>query len=287
MSSYGPDKAVTIRYPSTANLMIDSADRSTTINPSAWDFQITKSQSIQNGFFTRIGTTEVVLEWCEDNINTTLGNTVGLYDLSGVLTTITIPPGKYTVADALDAIVAGFNGSAIGTSSGRTFSVSTTKVPGQVVIDISGLAVGVTNIRTLFPLWTRLDVGVLTNPTNTLFILCPDLRPYRYIDFTCPNLTYAQDLKDNSTSAINRDVLTRWYFSYDEQNILDTYGFPILMGYTRFCLRRLYNPPKQIKWDNDLPIGNMRFEVFDDSGNLLPTSDANSQWLMTLQLSEN
>jgi len=67
MSSYGPEKAVTIRYPATANLMIDSSDRNTTRNPSAWDFQITKNQSIQNGFFTRVGTTEVVLEWCEPN----------------------------------------------------------------------------------------------------------------------------------------------------------------------------------------------------------------------------
>jgi len=288
MNTFGIDKAITFRQPSTANLLIDSADRNTTINPSAWDFQITKSESIQNGFFTRIGTTEVVLEWCEDNINSTLGNTLGLFDLSGVLRTITIPPGKYTVSDALDALVAGFNASStIGISSGRLFSVSTTKVPGQVVIDISGLAVGVQNIRTLFPLWTRLDVGAPSNPTNTLLILCPDLRPYRYLDFTCAELTYAQDLKDNTTSNINRDVLTRWYFSYDEQNYLDTYGFPILMGYTRFCLRRLYNPPKQIKWDTNLPIGNLRFQVYDDEGNILSTSDTSSQWLMTLQLSEN
>jgi hypothetical protein len=285
-SSYGVEKGQLIRVPSTANLMIDSADRNTTSYPSAWDFAITKNQPYVTGFFSRVGATEVVLEWCEDNISAP-NNTVGLLDLSGVLTTITIPPGKYTVAQALNAIVAGFNGSALASGSVRQFSVSTTKVPGQVVIDISGLAVGVTGITTLFPLWSRLDVAAAANPTNTLLIVCPDLRPYRYIDFVSDTLTSVQDVKDASTAAYDRSVLVRWYFSYDEQNLLDQYGFPILMGYTRFCLRRLYNPPKQIKWDTNLPISNLGFQVYNDSGVLLtPASDINTQWLMTLQLSE-
>jgi hypothetical protein len=284
-SSYGIERGQLIRAPSTANLMLDSADRDETLQPSCWDFQITRSQSLINGYFTRAGTTEVVLEWCEDNINASLGNTIGLRDLSGVQTVVTIPPGKYTVAQALDAIVVGFNGSALGTTSGRTFSVSTTKVPGQVVIDISGTAVSTTGLAT-FPLAGRLDLGTLSNPTNTIVVICPDLRPYRYIDFTCEQLTAVQDVKDASTAVYNRDVLNRWYFSFDEQNISDTYGFPILMGYTRFCLRRIYNPPKQIKWEQNLPVGNLVFSVYDEDGNLLVPSDVNTNWLMTIQLSE-
>lgn len=283
-SSFGVERGTLIRVPATANLMIDSADRNSNYT-SAWDFTISKRQPYVSGFFSRIGATEVVLEWCEDNI-TAPNNTLGLRDLSGNMETITIPPGKYTVAQALDAIVAGFNASPLATGGIRVFSVSTTKIPGQVCIDISGLAVGVTGILTQFPLWGRLDVGALANPTNTLVVICPDLRPYRYIDFVSDNLTSVQDAKDASTATTDRTVLVRWYFSYDEQNILDTYGFPILMGYTRFCLRRLYNPPKQIKWEQNLPISNLAFSVFDDSGNLLSTSDNSTNWLMTLQLSE-
>ena len=283
-SSFGVERGTLIRVPATANLMFDSADRNTAINPSAWDFSIYKSQALINGYFSRIGATEVVMEWCEDNINATLGNTVGLRDLSGALTTITIPPGKYTVAQALNAIVAGFNASALASGAVRTFSVSTTKVPGQVCIDISGLGVIVTNTTT--PLWQRLDYGSLTATTNTILIICPDLRPVRYVDIVTDKLTAVQDVQDAATSTTDRNVLVRWYFSYDEQNLSDAYGFPILMGYTRFCLRRLYNPPKQIKWEQNLPIGGLQFQVYDDNGNLLPPSDANTNWLMTLQLSE-
>jgi hypothetical protein len=103
------------------------------------------------------------------------------------------------------------------------------------------------------------------------------------------DLTYAQDLKDSSTQIINRDVIVRWYFSDDTPEQLDAYGFPILMGYTQFSRRRLYNPPKQIKWDRDLPLGNLRFTLYDQDGNLpftrVPSDSTN--WLMTLQLSEN
>jgi len=203
--------------------------------------------------------------------------------LSGVQAIITIPPGKYTVAQALDAICAKLNLSDL--SGGRNFSVSTTKLPGQVVIDISGTAVSTTGANA-FPLWRRLDIGTLTNPTNTLVVICPDLRPFRYIDIVSDNLTSVQDARDASTQVLDRNVLVRWYFSYDEQNLVDTYGFPILMGYNRFCLRRLYNPAKQIKWEQALPISNLGFQVFDPNGNLLPASDANTQCLMTIQLSE-
>lgn len=283
-SAFGVEKGVLIKIPATANLMVDSADRDANRNPSCWNFQITRQQPLISGYFSRCGTTEVVLEWCEDNINATLGNTVGLRNLAGVITTVTIPPGKYTVAQALDAIVEQFNLSDL--SGGRTFSVSTTKVPGQVVIDISGLAVGTNGLTPLFPLWSRLDVGTVSSPTNTIFIICPDLRPYRYIDIVCDKLTQVQDVQDASTQLSDRNVLVRWYMDDDTPEQLDAYGFPVLMGYTRFCRRRIYNPPKQIKWEQNLQVGNLEFTVFDESGNLLPPSDAKTNFLMTLQLSE-
>ena len=295
MNSFGVEKGTTIRQPSTANLMLDSDDRRELTYPSAWNFQIAKNNSIMNGFFSRIGTTEVVLEWCEDNITTDASGDIFRVDISGTgvntyvgaqavnIVQSPLPGGKFTVAEALDAICGRMN--LISGTTGATFSVSTTAVPGQVVIDVSGAVVTV--YRNGYPLAERLDLAQTAAITGTIFVLCPDLRPYRYIDFVSDQLTYNQDLKDNSTAPITRDVLCRWYFSEDQLPQLDKYGFPILMGYTRFCYRRIYNPPKQIKWDTSQPLGNLSFQVYGDDGNLLPASDANTNWLMTLQFSEN
>lgn len=277
MSSYGQDRAVTIRYPSTANLMIDSADRNATLNPSAWDFQITKSQSIQNGFFTRVGTTEVVMEWCEPNI---VDEDI-TFDISGASVrsnvTITIAQSSLTVAGLLDAIV-----ELMTPSNGCSFSISTQT--GYVGIDCSGGKFSVVST----PLSVKLGLNI-GGPLSTRQVVsgCTDIRSIRYLDITCPNLTYAQDLKDNSTAANNRDVLCRWYMAEDVPENLDSLGFPILMGYLPFVRRRIFNPPKQIKWDSNLPIGNLGFQVYGDTGTLLLESDPETQWLMTLQLSEN
>ena len=92
-------------------------------------------------------------------------------------------------------------------------------------------------------------------------------------------------MKDASTAKIVRDVLVRWYFAFDQPPTLDKYGFPILMGYTAFCLRRTYSPPKQIRWESNMPLGNLAFQLYDPSGNLVEM-DAASSWGMTLQVSE-
>lgn len=276
-SRFGTETGFVTRPPSTANLMVDSADRPVSDQP--YDFQITRPQAIFNGFFTRIATTEVVLEWCQDNIQT---GTIGV-DISGTPHVLNILGGIYTVAQLLDQIVSELDAT---NSPGFNFSVETTD--GKVVI-YSG------NPTSEFE-FTSDPNGILAKldiATGVLIAFqevgCADLRPYRYIDFVSPQLTYTQDVKDASTQKFVRDVLCRWYFAEDTPDQLDKYGFPIMMGYTRFCRRRLFNPPKFIKWDNNLPVGNLRFQVYGDDGNLLPAPDQEERnnWLMTLQLSEN
>jgi hypothetical protein len=295
MNSFGLDKATTFRQPSTANLMIDSADRASS-DGSCWEFQITRKQSIANGFFSRIGTTEVVLEWCEDNVSVDLSNNYVTMDISGVDYTVQIPNGQYTVERALNYIASAFND--ISGTTGRVCTVT----PGAVEGGFAGIVFVPTTPKIFMirgPLTNALDFQVFANgyPSNlapiddvsgSLFVPdCPDLRRYRYLDFVSEDLTYAQDLKDNSTQTYNRDVLCRWYMDDDVPEEVDGLGFPIYMGYRSFRRRRLYNPPKQIKWDTNLPLGNMRFAVYDNNGELLPESDERTNWLMTLQLSEN
>jgi len=278
MNTFSIDKAITVRYPSTANLMIDSQNRDETRYPSPFDFQIVKPQNTQNGFFTRIGVTEVVLDWNEGNLD---GQELQI-DISGVSVrstqTITFY-GFGTVAFVLDSIadLSGTNGVGLEVEQvGGTWGITATNG------DIRILST---------PLAQDLGIQILPNPPlPRVQIIGPtDLRRYFYIDIISPSLTYAQDLKDNSTADIERDVLVRWYFAEDVPENLDKYGFPILMGYTYFSRRRLYNPPKQIKWDNNLPLGNLAFQVFDDNGELLQPADPTytSEFYLTLQLSEN
>jgi hypothetical protein len=291
MTEYLPsEKGVPIRYPSVANLMVDSADRNVNVYPSPYDFQITKPNSILNGFFTRVATTEVVLEWCQDNISFDLSNNVLIVDISGTIgavsdTPLTLQDGIYNVESAIDAIIEELND--LSGTTGITFSAGVLPNGTVSILPSNPTCEFLINASKLQE-QLGLTPDVLT-PEN--YISCPDLRPYRYIDFVSSDLTYCQDVKDSDTTNISRDVLCRWYFSFDDPPTFDGYGFPILMGYTRFCLRRIFNPPKQIKWESNLPIGNLRFQVYGDDGNLLPLPEAvfgepKNEWLMTLQISE-
>lgn len=297
------EKASTIRYPSTANLMIDSADRvnpatgSYAAQPSAFNFQISRSNSIFNGFFTRIATTEVVLEWSEPNIRWDLSNNFIDVATSSVATTRLFLPGMnagsgagfYTVARVMDAIVAAAN--TLGTIGTWTVDITTYAMPALV----STVAF---NIRDC-PLARQLTFTTSnTVRTTSNLVRDPDLRQFRYIDFISAQLTYNQDLKDSSTAPIVQDVLCRWYFSYDNQTLYDKYNYPIEMGYNAFVIRRLFNPPKQIRWSPEQPLGNIAFQVYSDNGVLVnqfstPSTRApsglilyNTNWLMTLQISE-
>ena len=257
--------------------MIDSADRNLTQNISSFDFQLTRQNSIMNGFFTRVATTEVVLEWAEPNISD--GEII--FDISGTAVrsqvSVLYLQSFLNVAELLNSIVADLSG-----ENGVSFSV-TRSVSGLISIVAAGGKFRVVST----PLAVQLGLDLSTSlQTSKSITGVPDLRLYRYLDFTSAQLTYAQDLKDTSTQAFNRDVLCRWYMAEDNQETYDEYGFPILMGYEAFVRRRIFNPPKQIKWDNNLPVGNLSFQVYGDDGEVVGPSSA-SNWLMTLQLSEN
>jgi hypothetical protein len=303
MVDYVPvEKGVTIRQPSTANLMLDSKDRDTAIYTTAGDFQITKTNSLLNGYFTRIATSEVVLEWQVPNINATNNTMSGTVDPAGgpaVPFSITIDPGLYTVASLLDQITVQLQGQAgiTGVYNPQIIASTTTNFglanqntqqvvpPSMVLVDGGGnyidwtIAPGV--LQALLG-WNLVSDAFKIAPTST------DIRLYRYIDFTSQQLTYAQDLKDASTNTQNKNVLNRWYLAWDNAPAFDYYGYPVFMGYTEFQLRRIYNPPKQIRWEPNLPIGNLAFQVYvmDINQNYVLLATTDFEWLMTLQVSE-
>ena len=269
---------VTIRNPSTANLLIDSTDR-TSASPA--DFTIAKPNSILNGFFTRAAVNEVVLQWGLSNISSEFGNNTLTLTLTGAATyTITLESGNYTVEGALKAIVDLLN-------VAQAVVVFTEQPYGNVY----GLT---NNLGTTFSIAVgNLQAQMGFTPALTMaenLVFNPFILPYRYIDFICNDLTYNQRLKDASTAPLVRDVLYRWVFAWDAPTPLDGYGYPIYQGYVPFVARRALPFPKQIRWEANMPIGNLTFQVYNSFGQLLaPSQVINNlmEWNMTLLVSED
>lgn len=323
MTDYVPsEKGVPIRQPSTANLMVDSADRGrldlsgtffkVSQAPDVFDFTISRNYSILNGFFTRIGLTELVLEWDTPTIQSKAGNNLLIVDISGAAAPVSqVFPNQFiqTAANVFDGFVTAMND--ISGTTGYFFEINNKRTPlalstyQLICKDISGGSPAEFRFQNTSLAWAMNLYGNNPGdlPTNLYgpFQLYfeptdPDLRLLRYIDFVSPSLTYNQDLKDASTNINYTDVLARWYFAIDQELQLDKYNFPIYQGYSPFVMRRLFNPPKQIKWSPNQPIGQLTFQVYgeliakDIARNLpygvLTVSSFGTQYLMTLQVSE-
>jgi len=291
--------ATTIRYPSIANLMVDSADRSTGVFPNCNNFSITRPYSMLNGSFTRVATTEVVFEWDTPNVGGVGFSGTLQYNTPAGQYLLVIPTGFYTVEEAINMIVGLLNSVTAAGNPGTPVASNITwtvaaSVLGGAILTQAGAGAGAVSVAqnpadplqlidAIFGTFVSTGAADPVASLNTAV----DLRPYRYIDIISQALTYAQDVKDASTADKVRDVLCRWYFDYDDQASYDAFGYPILMGYKPFCLRRIFNPPKQIKWDQNLPVaGVMDFALYDNNGTLAATTTT-TNFLMTLQVSEN
>ncbi len=273
--------------------MLDSADRNQTLYTFPNDFQIYKSQPLTTGHFTRASVTEMVLNWFTPNINATIQNNVIILTniTVGAFAIFTVPDGFYTIASLIDCVVAGLNAQAgvtlLNVSSIATPQPDTAESPRTITFvgapatqfSLSGPVAEALGINFL-----GYEIGVIDGapvPYNS------DLRLYKYLDFTSEQLTYNQEVKDASTSAFVKDVMLRWYFAWDDPTTYDAYGYPILQGYVPFVERRLFNPPKYIKWNSAQPVGGLKFEVYGDGGGTLAFMTFKSDWQMTIQLSEN
>jgi len=308
MVDYVPtEKGTPIRAPSTANLMIDSTDAT---GGNASSFAITRNASIMNGYFTRLGVSEVVLDWNIPNVADALGNTT--FTISApVSLTVTLPASMYTVAQCLERIAIQLTASiqALGSPYATSYfaiTQSTAVTPLITLVDTSqtrlvfwtgasGSQVLTTFTTTQTTLLSQLggSAGVQDATLGLPFANTANLQTTRYLDFVSPDLTYCQSLKDNSTQVVGagRNVLCRWYMAWDNPPPNDKYGFPIQMGYQPFSVRRLFSPAKQIKWEPNLPVGNVNFQVYNSAGTLQYSGNgtqgsAGYNWLMTIQFSE-
>jgi hypothetical protein len=318
------DRAVTIRPSSTANFFVDSLDKA---NGSSTDFVINKNASLFNGFLTRIAMNEIVMDWGIPNIAEWWGNnfiTVSVDDgsITGTTYTVAVVDAFYSAVDILGEIAVALNaapgqtatfsvgnsGSRVGLGATQPFAIvweqsaqDPTVPAGSVPYYDPKNALA----RALFST-SQLYTGALpANTTDPLFDVVhfsfsPLILGTRYVDFVSPQLTYNQDLKDATTAPITRDAIYRWYFAWDGSVGTDSvpvgggasvYPYYILQGYKPFNQRRILPYPKQILWNPASPIGQVGFQVYDDRGRLLDTTQfspsANFQFQMSMLLSEN
>lgn len=89
-----------------------------------------------------------------------------------------------------------------------------------------------------------------------------------FVDIVCDQLTANQSLKDSDSGEITRTVLCRVFLTPDAftGNVANLGSNPILV-------HRCFPFPKQIKWNANQPIGNLRFQVYDSQGYLLTTNE--------------
>lgn len=115
----GIDGAITQRPVASAIFGVDSEDRYrnmadqrqvglTGATANCYNFSINKESSILNGFFTRIGVTEVVFPWVVPNINLKTNKILVLYRTGTVgpvtANLISLEPGFYTPSQLANAI---------------------------------------------------------------------------------------------------------------------------------------------------------------------------------------
>jgi hypothetical protein len=269
------EKGQSIRFPSTANLYIDSRDRDLTLFPNADNFTINKNANILTGFFTRLAVQEVVLQYDVPNISVGNGNNTFTATVGATTATITLNDGYYTVEQALDTIVLLLNATAL-----NDFSISV--IAGGIVYLANTSAYTITPTT----LSTQLSIVNGGTATTTKQIVSPDLLSNKYLDIVCDSLTYNQELKDSSTSEFEYTTLYRWYLAWDNEPANDDYGFPIYQGYKPFIQRRSIAFPKQVKWSNTQPIGQLVFRVYDENGQPLDPTYTAFEFSLNLLVSE-
>lgn len=313
--SFSPEAGVvTVRPSSTALLTIDSEDRfsnyiqertalgnltGNAYNQSPYDFEIVKKESIMNGYFTRLGLTEICFPWTIPNINPKTQQIVVNWSVSGGASgsnVITFAQPDFLkpseIAAELQSNVRAANtnlssavvgyGNGILTNIPQFYYASGVTGANAVFMSFSPMPYNSAlypypdTTKQLFDLLGFTSVNSVVPPVTTSGIGKPTLcQATRYVDIICSQLTYNQPLKDTTTQQIARDSLCRVYLG-------DANGFgnnTLKPGDSNFCppgcepavIYRQFQTPKMINWNSAgksyQPVpGVLRFEVFDDAG---------------------
>jgi hypothetical protein len=315
------DRAITVRPSSTALFGIDSADRYKDYTAASlgvqtpYDFTISKNEALLNGFFTRIALTEIVFPYYIPNLNqrtayinyTENAGPVQTLDLSAFAPSFQSPAGLASIIEGLLQIATANGALTCVYSQGRfiikTNTADTLTFQRGNFKSITTAASGLNEFQ-LFDL-LHMNASNLV-PSDTQVSGVSRCRYTEYVDIVSSQLTLNQDLKDGSSDRVVRDSLARIYLEGENDQVYPVYdssanlivpvGNEVIPGVIPFTIYRKFPHPKQIQWNNTQPLGNLRFEVYDDKGEILsahnlPQFDTQDytlpDWRMTLLVSEN
>jgi len=263
-----------------------------------------------NGFFTRIGVTEVNFPWTIPNINVKTNQIQVVYsptgDPSNVFTsTILLLPGFYTPSQLAQAIE-----TEVRSISNDLIDFEMTYGGGPVP---PAASTNDTGVQPFFQYWVgpvpNLEIAFLPVPYNTqlypyssqtkqlfdvlgftsrntllanqedgAYTLCQAIR---YVDIVCNQLTSVASLKDQTSQTVARDMLCRIYLGDGNgsgQSTVqpDASGIFCPPGCAPTTIYRQFSVPKYIQWIPNQPIsGFLQFTVYDDAGDVLDTSLSN------------
>jgi len=296
-----------------------------------YDFVIQKNENIMTGFPTRLATTELSFAWVIPNIGPKSCQINLIWTTGGAPQTalITLPQGFYTpyeLAAAMTAQLVALLPGGFTTPTMRYGTYGTGAAPNEMgtpqmtygATATSGYYFGFAPMvpnTTTYPYGSEckqlFDVLGFTNQNSLLTAAQPYAgqstfcQSIRYIDIVCSQLTYNQALKDTMSQPVARDTLCRVYITNGTEEWSQQwqtsaapgidYSLFTPSGCRPFQIYRDFTYPKQIQWkpDQSVPSG-LRFQVYDDVGNLLTSSlNVNDQsapsvdWSMTMLVSEN
>jgi hypothetical protein len=326
------DVGTTQRLPSTSILAIDSEDRFASQtearaapavqNPlvrSPYSFTITKNESIMNGFFTRLGLSEVVLPWIVPNINVKTNKMRVRYNVGAgdVDTEIVFVAGSTKMgfyrpaelATAVQTLVRALNPGlnaftmTYGASNLPNFSYSTNSAATIAFLPYTAaqLNPALPDFYEYDPTKTRQLFDVLGFATSINDQMASGnaggptfCQAITYVDVVCLQLTANQALKDTMSQPTARDVLCRIYLTGNDVNNVPASSANFCPpGCAPFTIYRNFSQPKQIQWLPNQPVqSSLRFELYDDMGEPLSESELTpgfnrTNWSFTILVSEN
>ena len=304
--------AVSVRPSSTALFTVNSADRyagnnirrQIGVQTSPYDFTIRKNESLLNGFFTRMGITEISFPMTLPNVDGSTSRMAILYTVSGSpeASSIFTPAfGFYTpseIAAALQVKIRSLDAS----FSTATVTYGANSLPQFIVTMPAGATVSFAPIATTAGLPFPYDQNQIQLYDMFGFTLANALaqqavvvgnftffQKYQYLDIVSTLLTGNQNLKDSTTSPVDRNILCRLYVDYENSyNVPPSDPLFAPAGTTPITLYRKFPIPKFVQCDVKQPVGQLNFQVFDQDGFIIK-SDPQFQdmdWKMSMLVSE-
>ena len=297
------ENGLDIRNPASSILGLNSRDRyettlqSATLVSSPFNCVLSSKQNFMVGFFQRIALTEICFTWALPTL-TSARNKMYI-NVAGTDYLLTIPQTYYTpttLAAAFELEVQAIGGGTVLPSftcavdpQTSQFTAASNTVDTFFFKTYSAVTkVSNPDATTVFEMmnWNSYSIGGAIAAAAQISGI-PSMLPTQFIDIVCSQITANQDVKDGTSQSTPRDVLARVYFAADATTLN-----PELLGSVPFKIYKQYTYPKQIKFDPLMPIqGFLRFEIFDDAGDLLTSGidfvDAGMpDWQITLLVSE-